>query len=153
MSLHWQSRLFWIAFLVVYFAAVFSVVGPTRTYSGDELGFIKTSKQFGGGITLDLLTHYEQMSGPLPFVIYGMWGRMFGFDLLPMRIGAATIGLMVYLLLHEFLVGALSNLKAVLLTGIFIAINPYMAAMSVFVYTDMLGVLFLLLACIGIQRS
>lgn len=121
-------------------------LGISTPYPGDESRFIETARLFSQGLSLGLLKHYPEMSGPLPFLFYGLWGRAFGFWLPAMRCGSLLIALAALLALWMFLRRVLDNERASLLSGCALCLNPYMATMSLFVYTDMAAVLFGLLA-------
>lgn len=112
------------------------LLGIATPYPGDESRFIETSKLFGRGLTLDLLRHYPEMSGPLPFALFGWWGAAFGYSLAAMRVCALAIGCASLLMLYVFWRSVVEARLAVL-AGVGLCLNPYMATMSLFVYTDM----------------
>src|SRR5262249_25332232 len=79
-------------------------VGIGRPFRGDEPHFVETIIQFGTRpLNLDLLTHYNEMSGPVPFVLYGTWGRVFGFGPPVLRLFSVVVALATYLLWYWFL--------------------------------------------------
>lgn len=145
--------LIWITGCLLYLAAILSAVGITKAYPGDELRFIETSRLFAAGITLDLLQHYPEMSGPLPFAVFSLWGRAFGWELGTMRLLAVAIALATLVLLHLWLRHELRSPNHALLAGLVLYLNPYIATMSVFLYTDMISVFFVLAALISVQRQ
>jgi hypothetical protein len=130
----------------LYLPLAFFALGPNRPYPGDELRFIETSRGFAQGLTLDLLTHYPEMSGPLPFLYFGVWGRCFGWELATMRLGALAVGFVALLFLFVCLRDEWGRARTAGLVGAYLCLNPYVATLSVFVYTDMISVLFVLLA-------
>src|SRR5437667_2479703 len=69
----WRSRAGLVAFLVG-FESLVVLLGLGRPYWGDEAHFVQTIRRFADGITLDTLRHYPEMSTPLPFVLYAVWG-------------------------------------------------------------------------------
>jgi hypothetical protein len=76
---------FLIAFII--FESIVVIAGDlNREPWGDEYHFVQTVKQFGTNFSIETLTHYNEMSGPLPFIIYSLWGRVFGFDLFILRL-------------------------------------------------------------------
>lgn len=149
-----MSRLLWSAWCVLYLALCYATLGGSRTYPGDELRFIETSSAFARGpLTLEFLRTYPEMSGPLPFLYFGWWGQCFGTDLATMRIGAAVAAFAALLLLFEWLRGALASEMLALAVGLYLCMNPYVAAMSVMVYTDMFSLALVCGALLGSARG
>ncbi len=140
-----------LAFLVVLQGVVL-FFGLNYHFWGDEAHFVSTVRLFGEGLTLDKLRHYNEMSSPLPFMVYAAWGRLFSFDLQVLRLLSIIIALTTYLVFHRLLIVCLDNPRVAFLSTAFLALNPYMIGLSIFVFTDMLAILFLVLGCIGIRR-
>ncbi len=124
---------------MLYLCAVTLALGLSTPYPGDEARFIETAKLFGRALSLDLLRSYPEMSGPLPFLFYGWWGRVFGYSLAAMRCGSLALALAALLILWIFLRRLLDE-RAAFLSGCALCLNPYFATMSLFVYTDMAAV-------------
>lgn len=135
----------WLLFVALYLATLALVVGLTEAYPGDEQHFIDTSRLFAQGITADLIRAYPEMSGPLPFAVFGGWGRLFGFSLPGMRACSLLIAALALIAAYRLI----GDFHAAALLGL----NPYWAAMSIFVYTDMLAVLFAVLAFDAARRE
>ncbi len=119
---------------------------PEWGHWGDEWHFQNTIKRFGTEISLETLQHYEEMSTPLPFVVYALWGRVFGFDLFHLRILSVLIALITYIAFHRLLFLTVSDKNIVFFGAALLAVQPYMIGFSIFVYTDMLAILFLILS-------
>jgi len=149
----WQGFALWALWCVIYLGFALWLAGLSREYPGDELRFIDTSRQFASGITVDLLRHYSEMSGPLPFAIFSLWGGTFGWALSSMRLLAVAIGFVTLLLMFEWLREVLQSQPAALLTAFVLCLNPYVATMSVFLYTDMISVLFVMSALLAVERN
>lgn len=130
--------LFLILLLVVEATAAFFAFHQKPW--GDELHFYDTAKYFGEGLTLQKLTIYNEMSTPLPFELYGLWGRVFGFSLNAMRtfslLVATVTSLGFYLLASRFI----TNQFLVFLAAATFALHPYNIGFSVFIFTDMLPI-------------
>lgn len=141
-----QARFLWLVWCVVYLAAVTLALGLHTPYPGDEQRFIETGRLFANGVSLDLLRHYPEMSGPLPFLLFGAWGKIFGDSLAAMRGFSLLVAFATLLLLHRLASLVCATPAAALLASIVLCLNPYMATMSLFVYTDMLALLFTLAA-------
>lgn len=147
-----RSLSYCLAFLFIWMGLVIASVGLDRAFPGDELRFIETSRQFGENFSLSLLKHYEEMSTPLPFMLYGLWGNVAGWDLPTMRVGALLVALITYIALHHYLYGVFRGGWQTIFLFVWIAVQPYMAAMSMFVYTDMPAIGFALLGLIAVHR-
>ncbi len=141
--------------LILLFEITVAVIGDidTRKPWGDEIRLYDSVINFGNGITLDLITHYRQMSTPLPFIIYAGWGHLFGFDLFTLRILSIIIALLTYMLFHIILFENLQNKKLAFIGTLFLVIHPYMVGLSIFVFTDMPAILFLLLGYYTLQNK
>jgi hypothetical protein len=154
MKPYFRSAFIFFVFILLFQSIVVGVADLRRPYWGDEEHFVQTIRQFGAGIDLNTLHHYNEMSTPLPFIIYAFWGRLFGFEIPTLRFLSVIIALLTYLLFHRLLYLLLQNSSAAFFTGVFLAVHPYMVGFSIFVFTDMLPILFLILGCIAfLKRS
>jgi hypothetical protein len=136
----------WIAWCLVYLAAITLALGLRTPYPGDEQRFIETGRLFANGVSIDLLKHYPEMSGPLPFWLFGMWGKAAGDSLAAMRIFALLTAFATLLLVFRLALSVLGRPGVALAASVGLCLNPYMATMSLFVYTDMPTLLFALVA-------
>jgi hypothetical protein len=129
-------------------------IGIDRPLRADEPHFVGTIIQFGTTpLSLHLLTHYNEMSGPVPFVLYGAWGRLFGFDPPTLRLFSIVVAVATYVLLFWFLQSETGNLRLSALGTAFVALHPYMLYLSLFVYTDMLAIMCLIGAIAAVRRN
>ena len=129
-------------------------VGIERPWRGDEPHFVKTIVHFGTRpLSLDLLTHYDEMSGPLPFVLYGAWGRMFGFEPQTLRLFSILVAVATYVMLFWFLESETGNWHLAAWGTAFVVLHPYMLYLSLFVYTDMLAIMCLIGAIVAVRRE
>jgi hypothetical protein len=129
-------------------------IGIDRPLRADEPHFVGTIIQFGTTpLSLDLLTHYNEMSGPVPFVLYGAWGRLFGFEPQTLRMFSIIVAVATYVLLFWFLHSETGNLRLSAWGTAFVALHPYMLYLSLFVYTDMLAILCLIGAIAAVRRE
>src|SRR5437868_4207542 len=103
-SVGWKALIACAGIVTVFEAIVAWGVGIDRPLRADEPHFVGTIIQFGTNpLSLDLLAHYNEMSGPVPFVLYGAWGRMFGFEPLTLRLFSIVVAVATYVLLFWFL--------------------------------------------------
>ncbi len=149
MSRYGKSIALFLAFVIVFQLAVILVgnfIRPEWGHWGDEWHFQNTIKQFGEEISLHNLRHYEEMSTPLPFLAYALWGKLVGFELFHLRILSLIMAVITYLVFHRLLFISIKDEKKVFWGAVLLVIQPYMIGFSIFVYTDMMAILFLLLA-------
>lgn len=143
---------FLIAFII--FESVVVIIGDlNREPWGDEHHFVQTVTQFGTNFSIDTLTHYDEMSGPLPFIIYSLWGRVFGFDFLLLRLFSVLIALASYVIFHRLICLTIKNSSIALMGTLFLMVHPYMVGFSIFVFTDGITILFILLALYGLFKK
>lgn len=116
----------------------------TRPGWGDEVRFHQTIINFANNFSLDLLKTYHQMSTPLPFALYALWGKIFGLTLFPLRILSILIALVTYSLFFHLLGQFTDNKKLLWFTSLFLVVHPYNVGLSIFVFTDMIAILFIL---------
>ncbi len=141
--------------IITLFEIAVALIGDiqNRAAWGDEVRLYASVLNFGDGLTLDLLTHYRQMSTPLPFIIYAWWGNLFGFELFTLRILSILIALITYMLFHRILFEQLRNKSFALIGTLFLAVHPYMVGLSIFVFTDMPSILFLLASFYALTKK
>ena len=148
-----RSLTFLLVFFVLFEGAVVFFGDLTRPPWGDEYRLLETVRDFSDGPSIDRLKHYNQLSTPLPFVLYAAWGRVVGFELWQLRLLSLLIALLSYLLFHRILYLHLGSGPAALLAAVFLMINPYMVGFSIFVFTDGLTILFVILSLYAAVRS
>ena len=150
----WKRLVIAACALLALQAVLACAVGVGRPFRGDEPHFVETIVQFGTQpLTLDLLAHYDEMSGPVPFVLYGTWGRFFGFEPQTLRLFSILVALATCLLWFWFLQGETGSARLAASGTAFVALHPYMLYLSLFVYTDMLAILCLIGSLIAVRRQ
>ncbi len=137
-----------IALVLLSLAAV---VGLSRPESGDEAHFVQTIRQFGQQINFEQLRTYEEMSTPLPFVAYGLWGRLFGFELPALRIGGILVALATHAVYLVLLLSLLGRRLGALLAFLLFVLHPYTVYLSLFVHTDIPAVGLALLGLVALR--
>lgn len=146
-----ETRIF-LSFLMFYFILL-ALWGINRSEPWhDEQHFVETVNYFGQNFNSNALYNYEEMSTPLPFIIYAAWGKLVGFQLPVLRILSIIIALITYLLFFSLFKNYYSSLTALMAVPFF-AFNPYFAGASIFVFTDMMAILFLGLSFVSLQRG
>jgi hypothetical protein len=151
---HWKGLIVCTCIIAGVEAILAWGVGIDRPWRGDEPHFVKTIVQFGTRpLSLDLLAHYDEMSGPVPFVLYGAWGRLFGFEPQTLRLFSILIAVSTYVLWFWFLQSETGDGRLAAWGTAFVVLHPYMLYLSLFVYTDMLAILCLIGTVIAVRRE
>ncbi len=147
---HWF--LLFIIFLVALEGATVLVLKLNRPPYNDEVHFAATIQQFGTHFSLSLLKTYNELSTPLPFLLYGIWGRVIGFEVPALRLFSLLQGLATGILFYWLFLMVLKDERTSFLVAAFLAIHPYMMAVSFAVYTDVTTMLMVILTCVAVAR-
>lgn len=152
--LGWRKLLI-VAWVIAICEAILALsIGLDRPLRADEPHFVRAIIRFGTTpLNLDLLAHYDAMSGPVPFMLYGAWGRVFGFEPESLRLFSLFVALATYVLWFWFLHSESRSIKLAVIGTAFVALHPYMLYLSLFVYTDMLAILCLIGAVAAVRRQ
>ena len=144
-----------LSLIIMIFEIIVAYIGEIQTRQpwGDEIRLYASVLNFGDNFSFDLLKHYRQMSTPLPFIIYALWGKLFGFELFTLRILSILIAISTYLLFFNILYLETDNIKLSIVSTLFLVVNPYMVGLSIFVFTDMPTIFFLLLAYYAMRKQ
>lgn len=148
-----SSLIFLLVVLLILQALVVLIAGLDSLPWGDEAHFVEAVRQFGACMSVNTLTYYDEMSTPLPFVAYALWGKAFGFELPQLRLLSILIAILSYLYFHRLVFELTGRAGVALWSTLFLAVNPYMLGFSVFVFTDGLAILMVLLSVYGVVRS
>jgi len=111
---------------------------------GDEGHYTRSARYLATQPTAEGLRTYPEMSGPLPFALYGVWGSLFGWELPTLRLLSLLVACASGLLLYSLLRRLHAPGWPAVLALAWLLLNPYWAGLSLYVYTDMLAVLFFL---------
>ena len=137
-------------FLYIFILALFGINRPCWR---DECHFVETVRLFITHPTLSTLRHYHETSTPLPFIIYALWGAIIGDSLTSLRIASLIIAFITYCSFYHLFTVLLLRPRIALLFTFFIALHPYMLGASIFVFTDMLSMLFLAILLIAMKKG
>ena len=119
----------------------------------DERIFMPVVKSIGQDYlpSLDQIRHLKSPLGPVFFIIYGLIGKAFGFSLVALRIFNIAISYAVCVLVFKYIK---SDVKAPLFLTVLFIINPYFLIMTApLVYTDILAMLFVILALTFLKKD
>jgi hypothetical protein len=119
----------------------------------DETHFVETIRLFAADPSLRTLSNYPEVTPPFVFGIYALWGYVAGFDLSALRALSLVVSTLTFLLLHRLFFLATHNSLATILSCLFLILNPYMIGLSFFVSTDIMSLMFVLLAGLGVYKG
>ncbi len=139
--------------LIMYECILYFTIGLNQPLWADEGHFIDTINEFSKKINLSQIKHYNEMSTPLPFILYGIWGKIWGVQLYTLRIFSLIIAFLTYLTFYLLYNKTLKKHKIAILLTLFLIIQPYMIGLTIFVYTDMFTMFFLGLTLISIRKN
>ena len=145
--------LFLLVIPLLIFEGIVFYFAVNKPYWNDEAHFVDTINHFGEDMSISTIKSYNEMSTPLPFILYSFWGRIFDFRIQTLRLFSVLVAFITYLLFHKLVFSIFKDIKISLLTTAFIVLHPYMVGLSVFVFTDMLAILFVILSCIAIREQ
>jgi 4-amino-4-deoxy-L-arabinose transferase-like glycosyltransferase len=109
---------------------------------GDESHTIATIRSFGEPMGMEHIGDYREVTPPLVYIVYALWGRVAGFDLPSLRILSLMFAFAVFFIFHRTLFELFGVGLTAFLTAAFLMVNPYMIGTSVFVFTDMMTMAF-----------
>ncbi len=142
-----------IVFVIVQLTVIAVWFDLGRAPVHDETHFVLTIRQFADDPGLETLRTYNEMSTPLPFLLYAGWGKLFGPEPAALRTFSLLIALATYVLIHGLAFAVLRSGRRAFWLTVFVALNPYMAALSVLIYTDMLAIGFATWATLAMIRG
>lgn len=146
-----RSLLYFIVFLIIVQSAAIFFLDIRRPLWGDEKHYIYTVLDFEKEISLNTLKNFNrEVSPPLGFIFYALWGRAFGFQVLTLRIFSVIIAFITFILMHRLAHISLKDGWTALLSTAFIVLNPYMLGLTVFIYNDMVTIMFLVICCLAV---
>lgn len=120
---------------------------------GDEKHFVETIELFANSNLFEVVIDYPEVTPPLFYFLYSIWGKLFGLDLYILRILSLLFGISSFILLFKFFNSTIENKMVVFLSSIFVIINPYLLGASIFVFTDILAFSFLILFLISMKQD
>lgn len=132
---------------LIYLLSLCLTIGLNHEVWTDEGHFQKTIIYFTQTPILTSLLHYEEMSTPLPFVLYAIWGKIFSVELYTLRIFSLLIAFIFFNVSLSFFYTISKNKLISIVLLLILMFNPYIIGISFFVYTDMLATLMLLISC------
>jgi hypothetical protein len=143
-----------VAVVSAAWLAVVAGVAHQRPLWGDEQHYVETVRTFGRDMGLETFrTSRGELAPPLAFVLYAGWGRLVGFELPRLRLLSPVIAFLTVMAVYALARRVLCDDRAAGLAALFFLLHPYTIGLSVFIFNDMLAILFGVLLAIGIAAS
>ncbi len=139
--------------LLAAYLAGLALFGLDRPFWGDESHFYRTVLLFESNFSLETLLHYEEMSTPLPFGLYAGWGALFGTSVQTLRLLSLLIAAGTFVTFYRTVERMAPGEYAPLGLTACLAFNPYTVGLSLFIFPDMLTLLFVLLMIQAIHED
>jgi 4-amino-4-deoxy-L-arabinose transferase-like glycosyltransferase len=148
----WLNPYTWLAFSIVALTSIgyFSLFRP---YWSDEAHFVETVRLFVDDLSFERLCDYPEVTPPLVYVLYAVWAKIFGSSTEILRLFSLLVALICWQALYRFNQLITGQSLYAWLLSLITVVNPYFVGTSVFVYTDMLTLLFCLLAITALIRE
>lgn len=153
--LNWFTRYPWriaTSLFLLLHGTIIVFSGLNRPIYGDEGHFIATITQFAENFSCETLRTYNEMSTPLPFMLYALWGKLFGLEAASLRILSLLIGFVTSLVFFSIAKRLLVRFSISIFAYILFLLQPYLIGFTTYVYTDMFAILGLLLAFSGVLK-
>ena len=128
-------------------------VGLNHSLWGDEKYFVATIKWFGENFAFKSITDYDQVTGPLIYVLYAVWGKITSFEIYDLRLLSLIFSAVTLFLIFRLYIAVLLSKSKSLLLIIVLMLNPYMWGLSFFVFTDIPALCFLILFAWGVYYN
>jgi hypothetical protein len=125
----------------------------TRGAYHDESHFFEVIKLFSEGNLIQISRDYPEVTPPLFYILYSGWGGIMGLNLPMLRVFSILISLDFLFLLAILLKSGEKGTKFWPFLLSILLFNPYFIGSSFLVYTDILGLFFLILFVFGILRE
>lgn len=142
-----------ILFVIIYLLGVVMSLGISHKPWGDEHHFIKTSIYFGSTTFSKAIADYEELVPPLTFILYALWGKIFGFENSVLRLFSLLVAALTFLTYFYLMQKTFVKPKLALAALAVFLLNPYTIGLSLFVFTDMLMIFFLLLFLFSVMQK
>jgi hypothetical protein len=136
--------LLFILLLIIFESVLIYAADITRPPWGDEIHYLNAIRLFSDEISVNTLRSYNELAAPLPFILYALWGRVFGLEMHILRLFSVLIACLTYTAFFTLLMTLFNKGKLAILITFFLILNPYMVGLNIFVYNDMLTILFLI---------
>lgn len=146
------SLVFIIIIILAYQLAITFFIPLNSQPKGDEKHFIEAINHFKI-INLDTIKDYKEVTPPLVFVIYSLWGKLTGYEISHLRILSLFISFLVFVSIFTLSYQVSTKKHFAFLITILFMLNPYVIGFNIYIFTDMLTLFWICLFCIGFFKK
>ncbi len=143
---------FYLTIVLLIFISAYIYTFDREEWS-DERHFVSTIHYFSETDFFESIGDYPEVTPPLFYITYQVWGNAFGFELSALRLLSIITGITSSILLFYLYHLIFNNFKLVFWLSLLTIINPYFIGTNVFIYTDSMGFLFIILFLISILKD
>ncbi len=122
-------------------------------FHGDEKHIVETIKLFADNFAFNTIKDYPEVTPPFFYMFYALWAKIFSSSTESLRLLTLIISFITWQLLFFFIKMFVKNDIHVFLLSLLIVINPYFFGTNVFVFTDMLTIMLILLSIISFIKN
>jgi len=142
----------WLGFSLIALTLI-GIISIKLPFRGDERHIVETIRLFADNFNFNTIKDYPEVTPPFFFMFYSLWAKIFSTSTESLRILTLIISFITWQLVYYlFQLFSRKNYHALLLS-LLVVINPYFLGISVFVFTDMLTILFSLAAVISFIKN
>jgi 4-amino-4-deoxy-L-arabinose transferase-like glycosyltransferase len=142
----------WIIFSLI-FLSILALVSINNPFHGDEKHIVETIRLFANNFSIETIKDYPEVTPPLFYIFYAIWAKLFSDTLISMRLLSLIISFATWQLLYLLMLSGTKNEKHSFLLSLLIIINPYFFGTSVYVFTDMLTLFFVIGSVLAFQNN
>lgn len=142
----------WIIFSLI-FLSILALVSINNPCHGDEKHIVETIRLFANNFSIETIKDYPEVTPPLFYIFYAIWAKLFSDTLMSMRLLNLIISFATWQFLYLLMLSGTKNEKHSFLLSLLIIINPYFLGTSVYVFTDMLTLFFVIAAVLAFQNN
>ena len=132
---------------------IIGIISFKLPFRGDERHIVETIRLFADNFNFSTIKDYPEVTPPFFYIFYALWAKVFSSSIESLRILTLIISFITWQLV--FFLNSYFTKKGIyaLLLSLLIVINPYFFGAGVFVFTDMLTILFCLAAVISFLKD
>jgi len=142
----------WLIFSL-FTLTLIGIISLKLPFRGDERHLVETIKLFTENFSFNTIKDYPEVTPPFFFIFYSLWAKIFSSSTESLRILTLIISFITWQLVYYLFQLFTRKNYHTLLLSLLVVINPYFLGISVFVFTDMLTILFSLVAVISFIKN
>lgn len=143
--IEYNSLRIFLFLIAVMLSGMLLLVGLDSPLWGDESHFLVTIKFFAENLRYKTILDYDQVTGPVFYIVYALWGHITSFEIADLRKLSLILSTFTFLLTYKLYMNVLEDKVFALIGCVIFLVNPYIFGLSLFIFTDILTLLFVIL--------